>query len=622
MRARPRRAAGEVPPAPGADGEVGEALRAAREAAGLSQRELARATGVSQATISSAERGRPVHLSTLQALARGLPALDAAALLGRPGAPRPASRTQWEWMAAALGFSFDRVALRHERRRDGSQAWSAEVTGIRTQHGTPDDPAVKTRLLRAACLGPPALLAQLTFGAGDDDSVLEADGVRHVFRASTSRDRHALGYSLRAACADGEAPPPGLLPACDRPFADGIAYWVQAPVRRLSLSVRLPEGRAAAVGHHVWPAVLGLERTGGSDAWRDVHPGVPAVTALPATGGFTLEVERPVTGACYGLSWDGHAARAAGPPRSSRLVRTDGAGRAGAASVLRRARRCAGLTVRGLAERSGISPASVSAVERGREALLATVRGLLSALPDVSAHEMLGSVGSPSDLRGAWAAQRDLFGLDAEEERRIVRIAPDGHVRYVARTIGLACTNPAIRSVRIRHGLEYARHVQRPHVLESVRAPRQDDEPKIRVLRGDQGPLIHEVRLSPRGRSRGASYERELVVGRRLALRRGEDLPPDDRGPDWPSDAVYVALAVPARRLQVDLHFPPGLLPERLSAVVLPQAFLPQLHGDDLGPRVHADGLELTVSRSRACATLRVERPLVGLQYGVGWLPG
>jgi transcriptional regulator with XRE-family HTH domain len=46
---------------------VGDRLRKAREAAGLEQRQLAEAAGISRATISNAERGVGTpHLNTLQ----------------------------------------------------------------------------------------------------------------------------------------------------------------------------------------------------------------------------------------------------------------------------------------------------------------------------------------------------------------------------------------------------------------------------------------------------------------------------------------------------------------------------------------------------------------------------
>ena len=55
-------------------------VREVREALGWSQRELARRSGVRHATISEAERGRNINLSTLEKLADALD-IDAAGLI-------------------------------------------------------------------------------------------------------------------------------------------------------------------------------------------------------------------------------------------------------------------------------------------------------------------------------------------------------------------------------------------------------------------------------------------------------------------------------------------------------------------------------------------------------------
>lgn len=593
------------------------AIRAARLAAGLGQRELARASGVSQASVSEIESGRAPRLSTLVRLARSLPALDARAALGASSAPiRPASRAEWEWAREAVGLSADELTLEVDVDASGSRLWRVGARGVRQRLGDWSDPLVRRAVLAATCLATPAALreaiadgAALFVGRGASF----ADGpVEHALRFDAGDG--SLSHDASVRLGPGDPPPAALAPSGAAPHDDAAVLCVHLPARRLRLTARLPRGSCPSVRALAWLATTGREPDDGTDLLDALHPGAATALAPDADGRVELLLDWPVVGACHALAW-----RPSAPPRPvmSRPARR----RDSAAESLREGREARGLGVRELARRAGLSPSSIGRVEAGHDPRIDTLSRILPHLSRPSPEELLARETFTVD--DAWHAQRDRTGLEAELELAEVVVAADGSARARLCTQALRRTRPGKGPARVRHGVTSTRHLRQAHRLDRVEARGDDGTSRVRVVARAPGPLVYELALGAAMDGAPIDAERELVVPRRLALP-GQARNAGELGPEAPDEAVWFAASVAARRLRLEVHFPAGLMPRCFVAASLPQAWPPWLALRHLASRLPSPTPsptpELTIDRRRRVVVLEVERPRPGEQHAIGWL--
>lgn len=286
--------------------------------------------------------------------------------------------------------------------------------------------------------------------------------------------------------------------------------------------------------------------------------------------------------------------------------------------VLRDARERAGLSQRGLALRMGVSWVTVSQVERGAEPRHSTLVRYLRALPDLAPQEILSSAEARgvADADATWEHYRALFGYEAEEVRKRSRIAPCGDCETVIETRGLRSLRGSLRDLRILVGLQRAVFQGSPSVLRSIEARHADLT--ARVVERRDGRAVHQFRF-PETRARGGiTYRRRHLTP--TLYKMTDEAAAEAYGRTGPFvEGTTLAVAHPVHRLRLEVCFPDGYQPVDVAGFVWPAIEVPDPDLPDLSTTLHPGGLPVVSSRSGRTVALEVERPLVGLKYGLGW---
>jgi len=275
------------------------------------------------------------------------------------------------------------------------------------------------------------------------------------------------------------------------------------------------------------------------------------------------------------------------------------------AAVLREARLEAGLSQRGLARRLGMSWVTVREAESGRDVRRSTLMSYRAALPSLTPHGLLlDGVSRPREwTRGDWEASVERTGFLA---RAVVVEAATSTQRMRLSVTRMRVADGDLREGTLLHAL-----------LRCTWAGVADARPVAADLVSRHGPLAvvtedatgrHEVRL-PRGWGlRGFDYFADVLIDEVQAwhLRQSDvpmrhfvtiDLP-------WPVEMLILRCPV------ADV----GAQPPR------PRAWLGTLSlgepGEDVTDALHPGAL---VRRRAGAFEWRVNRPMPGMRYALGW---
>ena len=321
-RAAPSPARAKAAGGPGLAG----VLRRAREEAGWSRRELARRLGCSASSVMAVEDGREPRVSRLRDYARVLPELSPFELVDTAEAPGAATSDEaWAYFRDLFGVEVAEEVRSCAFLRDGtlrgdfrteSLTWSPVAEqDLLIRHGpTPlptssqweldslsarVGPAAEEPRVRAVRRGRAPAVHEYRFHASGRQPLVS------LRRRTTIRGQFALTEKRahEGAYGDSASRWPVRRPDAPERIAEALYVGLVTPARRLRLEVRFPRGcwpdepRARAVSESVlsceaWPDLSARAHAGGLDlrvdaAGRTLH----------------LEVERPLVGLSYVLSW-------------------------------------------------------------------------------------------------------------------------------------------------------------------------------------------------------------------------------------------------------------------------------------------------------------------------------
>ena len=290
--ARPRRTVREQKAATRAQARAALAVRKAREAAGMSQRELGRRAGTSWVTVRSVEQGHDPSCSTLAAFRAVLPDLRPEALFPEVGARMPRmTASLWRYLARVHGFCASRVSQRVSHRRDGASRTVVRVENLRATDAPMSAPETLEGLVKAAWLGLSATLRSI--------ELTDSELARRRLRIADATGTHE--FSLPR----GEGGITYVYKGAPRPADDArrSAFAVGYPILELELSVRLPRSDAprtfAAFAAPL--AVIGADAT---ELLRSPSAESRSVLVDPERGIATLRVAHAAPELQYGLTWE------------------------------------------------------------------------------------------------------------------------------------------------------------------------------------------------------------------------------------------------------------------------------------------------------------------------------
>lgn len=616
---------------------AGTAIRAARIAAGISLRELARRTGMAPSTLHSLEEGTDARLSTLAACARVLPGLTPAALFGKEGSAVPDGTAGWQRLArihGTWGHRLRRVLVLRRHARELLTSWR----GIETSDGRLDDPDTLRRVLSGALLATPASRGErwtedlLTNG----HLVRERDGILHEARLVRRAGRLQLDVACREPWPAGQpvrlfgtaAAVPGVH------SGDGCAACAMLPVELLSIGV-VAHGVALPSEPHVgaWPC--GLAGT------RREHDLVGRAVVLPRVRrgrhSIVASFENPMPWITVGLTWD------AEPPRpASTSVAVSSPAAPPGVNPFRRARRLAGVTLRELARRLHASPHVVHGAERGRDVRWSTMQRYLEALPalrpehffppdeapsddamsdDASGHDAMLDK-APSDdampdeassddamLDELWRRGVDTWGTLGEEIAATLDLTDlTGREQWVSRAtlVGDRTLPGREREIlSVTPSMRYDAEVS-PPTWGAVTTEGAGEAYRRRAI-ADGGwirGVVERVAAGDAARPRTVSFE---ATGP-LPL------------PRWPAGLYSESVDAPVERVRIVVHFPRGEMPESVRPFAEP-SWEPASVSDRnvLDRAAPAPRHRVLLDRDAERAELIVHRPLMGLRYGLAW---
>lgn len=287
---------------------LGDHLRAARERAGLSVRELAARMGVAKATIAEAEAGEEPRRSTLVAYLHALPELTADELLAaNPSrAPMPPDDA-WEHYRQLFGFEADLVMRRTRIDAEGNAFTRVETRGLRRIRSAMGDLRLISGGRRAFFQREPAELIEVRAPKGtrlrldpragevpQQQLAIPSTAARHGARlVQRHARRHA--YEMAGIPHRDQETSGGLV--------SGISLLVAHPARHVSVVLELPRCyHPPVVEAFVWPGVH-VPDPDAPDAAPVLH-GAKLHPASSASGRtWRLRVERPFVGFKYGIGW-------------------------------------------------------------------------------------------------------------------------------------------------------------------------------------------------------------------------------------------------------------------------------------------------------------------------------
>jgi transcriptional regulator with XRE-family HTH domain len=283
--------------------------------------------------------------------------------------------------------------------------------------------------------------------------------------------------------------------------------------------------------------------------------------------------------------------------------------------VLLRARERAGLSVRGLARRLGVSGATVLGAEQGRDVRLATLRRYVCELPEVAPHELLGRAATSPPVAGE-APGRSLariFGFQVGQLTWDVTIRRDGTRRTRLRARAIRPTDARLADPDVRVRLAQLVFRGSPQSRTGIDAALRDLRAGSRTVLSD-GCFSHEFSRDRRG---GLTYTREQADG---------PPPPGFGRPGALSqaapgeDGVSLVVDLPVRLLELIARPAPGTDATAARACAWADAQPLATDESDLAPFLWPAGLP--IERSQEVLRVRVPDPEFGLQHGLLWGEG
>ena len=287
------------------------------------------------------------------------------------------------------------------------------------------------------------------------------------------------------------------------------------------------------------------------------------------------------------------------------------------APVLRAARERVGLSVRELAVRLGVSASTVSDAEGGRDVRHSTLVRYQHVLPGMTAHGLLG-VDPPPPPRAspaAWEWIRDVFGFSVGRLRFEISISPDGVRTTLLEASGIHCIRGDVSDPDRRRALAHL-VFRGSQVARLALAASGLDGGEARVELRD-ACFRHELRFPRHATRSGFSYSRRQAAG--------EPAPPDLPDPGRLAlsapyeEGASFPIELPIERLRLAVRFPAGALPGASRACAWTDARSLAADETDLVPFLHPGGLPVRREPRGSMLALDVERPVFGLQYGIGW---
>ncbi len=526
--------------------------------------------GVGVATVSSVEAGREPLLSTLRKFAEQLPGATARVLLAPDSTePEPACRAAWLSSAKLLGFAAERV-----RVQAGEEGWSVDVEGI---HGFKEaSRALEVGWLAGVCVGSPLFLREFDpprpearFEDGEDSHEFRwgAEGLEYSFRSAHPRD-------------------------CD--------FVVEYPIEELTLSAPRPAAGEAAV-LQVFPpdGGCGVE----ADIARHLHPTGVAVRLDEGSGRPEVTIAFPVLGLRYVLG-------VAAEPLP--------AGERAPGAVLADARHALGLSLRDVAERSGLDHRSVLRVEKGVDPKVATLRALLTALPNLAPQDLLPTARPPTRVTASqeWGRRAACFGFAADELVKSVDLEADGLRTTQLRTLGLRPLRRGQSDFQIRVGLPKLLLHAQPDVLIEFEAGGNDDM-TVKHVTEEGASDEHELGFRGEGAAVRFNYIRTYRGRDRFVLTADEARSRTCRPAPYRVGAS-IPVRTPMRCCRLVVKFPEGYEPIDLLGHLWPSCFLPD---ESLMLAAGLRRLPIQMGRrgTRLTAELSVRRPVVGLALSLSW---
>ena len=587
----------------------------ARMAAGLSQRALAKLAGVSNSTLAELERGEDARWDTLRSIGAVLPGLSAAsALNARSRHPPQASSAAVATLRGVLGIGCESLRLRLDA---GEARVEMEVRGVMIDGADPvdgtDDTQVVTALMRAACDGSARFRRELEGAAlleAGGSLQLMVDAIEHRFTLRAGK-RRCLDHSRV-----GRGGPDAENSERD-PGAPSIRHQSMLPTRELCLELNVP-GAAASLRPELraW-MVSSMRAPAESDLARRLHPGRVGLR-LKRLGDLSRAViTSPLVGVVYELALV-EATADAGSERDHSDSRSRSLALAFVGGNAAKARSDAGLTLRVMAQRVGLSFATVRQLEAGRQPRASTIRAYLDAFPQLAPQDLLPieeRAGSLT-LDELWDYQVRLFGFCASEVERVLSVRLNGSTRGVTTTKGLRA-EVADSTVALRVGFGRVVMSDRP-IAPTLELLSSSEKTRVRTIRHRDGQTMHQLTFPAGLLSKGATYVRTTawrpsfsMFEERAALKGGEA--------PFVAGASFV-LVHPARRLRFRVELPRGYRPTEFRINAWPEAHVPHVDAlgvlDVLPHLIHSTRFD----ESRPGVVIEVTKPLPGIRYAVSWI--
>ncbi len=268
--------------------------------------------------------------------------------------------------------------------------------------------------------------------------------------------------------------------------------------------------------------------------------------------------------------------------------------------LIRDARERAGLSIRALAARASLSPATLLDAEAGGDPRRSTLLKCLAALPSLSAEALLGRAPPiPAASRASWTFVRDVLGYSVQRLRLEIDVAADG-----SRVTRLVMTGAMPRDGE-SDDEAIARLVQL--LFRGSSSARRTLAAGSRSVQ--DGAFVHEFRWQAQ---RGLSHRRTQrpdAGGMPAGLSLAAPFP----------EGASVPIEHAIERLELIVRLGKDAWPEapRPGAWTDQQAV--SADEPDLLPFVHRDGVEFKANSRSRTLSLVVQRPTYGLHYGIGW---
>jgi transcriptional regulator with XRE-family HTH domain len=293
---------------------LGEALKSARERAGLSLRALSRAAGASAMTVRGAEQGRDLRGGTLARCLDALPDLSPWSLFVRSdeASDLPSRERIWEYYRDLFGCETEEEAKHLRLSARGNASMQILTRGLRRLRPTPEPFVLRLGRSRPVLLRSHAELDSFEM----DESLAAGLHVRRVTSAM-GEQQHELIVPAEAAARGvtfaRRFRHPGVFTMTQRrarkrtgmdgPFREGTSFGVLVPTRRLRIVVEFPRGHwPEDVRAQAWSAAEtpSSER---ADSSSGLHPEGLRVIEEPSRGRLALELSHALPTVKYSLGW-------------------------------------------------------------------------------------------------------------------------------------------------------------------------------------------------------------------------------------------------------------------------------------------------------------------------------